>query len=77
MDEDGGTQRLCLLLLLAEAVEQSDNVDEVEFDGSNLLDWLLSFFLSTSRTLFSALIWRTFVSSKAAGRTHLHRRPSH
>jgi len=70
-------QRLCLRLLLAGAAEREGSLDEVEFEDSNLLDWLLNFFLSPSeRVLVSLLTWQTFVSSKAAGRTHLQSKPT-
>lgn len=70
---DGRCWFLWLLLLLADFEGQDDKLDGLEGD-TNLLEWLLNFFFSY--TLSSALICRTFVSFKPAGRTQLQRKPT-
>lgn len=55
--------------------DEGDEDDDEEDILANLLDELLSFFFSASRSLSSILWWPTFVEFKLTGMMHLQRKP--
>lgn len=71
-EEDGGTQRLCLLRVDVTRGHDA-GAGEPELDDAYLLERLLSFFFSPSQDLL--LLTSTFVSFKPAGSTQLQKRP--